>query len=222
MGQVGCVAARREEVPVTVNKTDRMCRAPRHFDAARAILEPAMSGGGGPRAIGGFLSRGVEVFSVAVMISQENRCDGRAAKKFTLDPSRVPDESEAFMLAWILWCSSTARGTTVPQNSTATREDLALDRRVPPAGAVGYLAADTAFHGDLALHLARRDRIRTVDATLYSAEFGAACVEAFNEIWQESGAMKADPGAAPFGAGAAGAAVSAAPEVATGLMAMDA
>lgn len=89
-----------------------------------------MSGGGAPRAIGGFPSRGFEVFSTATMISEEHRCGGRAAKKFTLDPSRVPDESEAFMLACVLWYSSTARGTTGPQDSTA------------PEVATGLMATD--------------------------------------------------------------------------------
>lgn len=46
-------------------------------------------------------------------------------------------------------------------------------------------AADAAFHEELKLRLDDPGRIRTVDANLYSAEFGTACVEAFDEVWQE-------------------------------------
>jgi uncharacterized protein (UPF0261 family) len=45
--------------------------------------------------------------------------------------------------------------------------------------------ADAAFHEELSLHLDRPERIKTVDANLYSEEFGAACVEAFSQVWQE-------------------------------------
>jgi uncharacterized protein (UPF0261 family) len=70
-----------------------------------------------------------------------------------------------------------------------------LDRE---GGALHDPAADAAFHEELALHLARPDRIRTVDANLYSPEFGAACVEAFFEVWQESRAVDLAPqGTAP-------------------------
>ncbi len=57
--------------------------------------------------------------------------------------------------------------------------------------------ADAAFHEELALHVARPDRIRTVDANLYSAEFGAACVEAFSEVWQERAARAVQVSAGP-------------------------
>ncbi len=46
-------------------------------------------------------------------------------------------------------------------------------------------AADQAFAEELAARLDRPERIRTVDANLYSAEFGGACVEAFCEVWEE-------------------------------------
>lgn len=48
-------------------------------------------------------------------------------------------------------------------------------------------AADEAFHEELLLHLARPERIREIDANLYSSEFAAACVEAFCEVWQQAG-----------------------------------
>ena len=47
--------------------------------------------------------------------------------------------------------------------------------------------ADQAFADELAARLDRPERIRTVDANLYSAEFGVACVEAFLEVWAEAG-----------------------------------
>lgn len=46
-------------------------------------------------------------------------------------------------------------------------------------------AADEAFADELAGRLDRPERIRTVDANLYSPEFGAACVDAFSEVWSE-------------------------------------
>jgi len=45
--------------------------------------------------------------------------------------------------------------------------------------------ADRAFADELAQHLDRPERIRVVDANLYSREFGAACVDAFSEVWRE-------------------------------------
>jgi uncharacterized protein (UPF0261 family) len=47
--------------------------------------------------------------------------------------------------------------------------------------------ADRAFADELAAHLDRPERIRSVDANLYSAEFGVACVDAFLEVWAEAG-----------------------------------
>ena len=47
--------------------------------------------------------------------------------------------------------------------------------------------ADQAFADELAARLDRPERIRTVDANLYSAEFGGACVDAFLEVWAEAG-----------------------------------
>ena len=50
--------------------------------------------------------------------------------------------------------------------------------------------ADQAFADELAVRLDRPERIRTVDANLYSPEFGVACVEAFLEVWAEAGRIR--------------------------------
>ena len=102
-------------------------------------------------------------------------------------------------------------GRRVPGDRWGTRHAVEpLDGPVLGAAAVARMVvagprrlralrseADQAFADELAVRLDRPERIRTVDANLYSAEFGAACVEAFLEVWAESGREYPLPALAP-------------------------
>ncbi|MHB1475242.1 MAG: Tm-1-like ATP-binding domain-containing protein [Dermatophilaceae bacterium] len=104
----------------------------------------------------------------------------------------VIDELRVMVRTTAEECRSIARELAVRLNASRSpylfllplRGWSSLDKE---GGALYDPLADAAFHEELAHHLERPERIRTVDANLYSAEFGAACVEAFMEVWHERG-----------------------------------
>jgi uroporphyrinogen-III decarboxylase len=77
-------------------------------------------GEGTPRAIAGFLSRGIVVFSpAAVTIPYEHFCGGRSMKEFILDLHRVPDKVEAAMQACLPVLKHTVHETATTQHPMA-------------------------------------------------------------------------------------------------------
>lgn len=147
---------------------------------------------------------GFDMIAVGGQADWEKRFGGRAYA--------VVDELRVFVRTTAEECRLVARELAQRLNTSRSPYLVLLPLRgwssLDREGCALYdPVADAAFHEELARHLDHPDRIRTVDANLYTAEFGAACVEAFSEVWREQAAqVSADPAAPPAQVSAAPAA----------------